>query len=123
MLEFFATNDKKQLDAIMQDVFGKDFPGQVGYVLSYNDTIIGISKISVTPEISSIKFIGISKPYRKKGFGDFFTRSLMNTLSYVSEVIVIEYVSNYYLQFGFVEKNKTMTIDSKNIIFPSKCGH
>lgn len=123
MLQYFATNDKKQLDEIMQDIFGKDFPGKVGYVLSYENKVIGIAKVSVTPEESHIEFVGISKLYRKKGLGDFFTRSLMNTLSYVSKVIIIEYVADYYLKFGFTEKNKKMVINSKDIVFPSKCGH
>lgn len=45
----------------------------------------------------------------------------MNVLANVSQQIVIDYVSDYFLQFGFLQEKNSMIIDTKNIIFPAKC--
>lgn len=123
MLKFFATNDKKQLDDLYMEIFKEVFPGNVGYVLLFDEKCIGVAKIITTPSISHIEKVGIIPSYRGKGFGDFFTRALMNTLSNVSKTIVINYLSDYFLKFGFVKENDKMSVNSTDIVFPSKCGH
>lgn len=121
MLEFYASNDKGLLDRLCVNIFGHKFVGNVGYILLYKDEPIGIAKLMTRPDESHISFVGILKEHRKMGFGDFFTRSLMNTLSYVSEKIVVDYVSDYFLKFGFKQLEDRMEIVSRYIVFPSKC--
>lgn len=121
MLSFSATNDKRQLDEISESVFGKEFPGQIGYVLHLEGKPIGVAKVQADPEESHISMVGLLERYRGAGFGDFFTRSLMNVLSYVSKAIVIDYEDDYYLKFGFEKRDRSMYIESSKIVFPAKC--
>jgi hypothetical protein len=122
MLSISGTNDKKLLDSINNKVFGKDFDGLVGYVLLLDGEGIGVAKLVLNPEIASILNIGIIKSERAKGYGDFFSRGILNVLSLVSEEIIIEYVSSYFLKFGFKQQENKMHILSKDIVFPHKCG-
>ncbi|NLT18275.1 MAG: hypothetical protein BWX72_00877 [Firmicutes bacterium ADurb.Bin080] len=123
MLSVAGTNDKNILDRLSLEIFGKKFDGGVGYVLCESGTEIGIAKLKVNPENSAINSIGILPSYRKKGYGDFFTRALLNVLSGVSEYITIDYSEDYFLQFGFMNSEKGMIIKSSDIVFPHKCGH
>lgn len=122
MLSFTATNDKGLLDRLSEEIFLKKFPAEVGFVLCEDDEPIGVARINILPTVSVIELVGVIGAFRKKGYGDFFTRSLMNALSNVSEVIEIGYESDYYLKFGFERGGKGMKIDSRNLVFPSKCG-
>lgn len=122
MIRIDATNDKVLLDTLSDKIFKNKYNKDVGYVLYYDSTPIGLASICVDIENSILEKIGILYEKQKNGFGDFFTRSLMLRLSDVSEKITIKYNADYFLQFGFTtNKDQTMSVDSENIIFPKKC--
>ena len=122
MISFGATNDKRVLDALHNAIFGTPIEGDVGFVLDVDGKPAGIAKLKVTPEESHIVRVGVMPKLRGKGYGDFFTRSLMNVLIDVTDKIVIDYVSDYYLKFGFAEENGTMVIDPEKLVLPHACG-
>lgn len=121
MITFEATNDKAVLNRVSNFAFGRDFGGDVGYVLYADGVAIGIARLAVTEEESRIESVGIVPKLRGMGFGDFFTRSLLNVLADVSDRIVIEYPSDYFLRFGFQREGDVMTARGKDIVFPRKC--
>lgn len=121
MISLNATNDKTLLNALHNAIFGCDIEGDVGYVLYVDDIPAGVAKLSVTEEEAHIKRVGILGKLRNKGYGDFFTRSLMNVLIDVTDVIYADYVDDYYLKFGFERYGDRMRIDSDKLTFPHKC--
>lgn len=123
MLSVVGISDKDILNTLSLEIFGENFEGGVGYVLYESGRAIGIARLTVAPEKSVIHCIGILPLYRNSGYGDFFTRSILNVLSSVSEHITINYRGDYFLQFGFNNSEEGMGIKSSNIVFPHKCGH
>ena len=121
MLKFAATNDKALLDKLSLAATGVPFDGTVGYVLTLNDVGIGVAKLQVSPEVSTIVSVAVVPELRGRGLGDFFTRSLMNVLIDVTERIETAYQSEYFVQFGFRANERGMTIESKDLTFPHAC--
>lgn len=123
MLNILPSNDKRLLDELTCALCAKTFPATVGYVLYADGKAAGIAHVEVN-ETSTIKFVGILSAYRKKGYGDFFTRSLLFRLSAISRRIRIAYISGYYTRFGFVADGADgMIAESSDIRFDSSCGH
>lgn len=122
MLNMLPSNDKTLLDELSYSLCSKPFSGAVGYIFYADGTPVGVAHLSVSA-MSSIDFIGVLPAYRKKGYGDFFTRSILFRLSQISEKICIKYVSGYYNKFGFVSDGKNMYVDSDSLKFEPACGH
>ncbi|HHU43830.1 MAG: GNAT family N-acetyltransferase [Bacillota bacterium] len=116
MLSIMPTNDKKLLDKMSNDIFSRHYNGDIGYILYVDEKEAGVAQLSIG-ETSAIMAIGILPDYRKKGYGDFFTRSILFRLSQISQKIKINYVDDYYTKFGFKKKNDYMEIDSKDLEF------
>ena len=123
MLTIEATNDKELLDELFRNIFGKALDGSVGFVLFCDDKPVGIAQITAKDEVCYLRNIGIIAEERGKGYGDFFTRALLNNLSTVSRRIVVEPHCDYYLQFGFLQDGSKMVINSQNRTFSHKCNH
>jgi len=123
MINLTATNDKKILDGLSNKIFGVPFDGGVGYILQLDEEAVGVAKVIVNPDVSTIVSIGVLKEHRRKGYGDFFTRVLLHVLSQVSAYLVVGYKSKYFTQFGFKDSFDEMFMKSKDIVFPSKCQH
>ena len=123
MISLGATNDKTRIDKLHTAIFSAPLDGDVGYVLNVDGVPAGIAKLIVTPEESHIVRVGILPKLRGKGYGYFFTRSLMNVLIDVTDKIVVDYVSDYYLKFGFVREGDKMVIDPEKLVFPRQCRH
>ena len=121
MLSLGASNDKIILNELHNAIFGSDIVGEVGYLLYLGDKAIGVAKLRVTTEEMHILEVGILEEYRGKGYGDFFTRSLMNIFIDVTDYIVSEYVDDYFLKFGFVTRGDVMVVESEKLTFPRKC--
>ena len=121
MLSLGASNDKKLLNELHNAIFGTDIVGDVGYLLYIQDEPVGIAKLKVTQEEMRIISVGLLEKYRGKGYGDFFTRSLMNIFIDVTDYIVSEYVDDYFLKFGFVTRGDVMVVESEKLTFPRKC--
>ncbi len=121
MLSLGASNDKIILNELHNAIFGSDIVGEVGYLLYLGDKAIGVAKLRVTTEEMHILEVGILEEYRGKGYGDFFTRSLMNIFIDVTDRIVSDYVNEYFLKFGFVQSGDVMVVESEKLTFPRKC--
>ena len=121
MLSLGASNDKILLNQLHNAIFGCDIVGDVGYLLYIGDEPIGVAKLKVTPDEMHILEVGILANYRGKGYGDFFTRSLMNIFIDVTDYIFSDYVDDYFLKFGFVQKDDVMVVESDKLTFPRKC--
>lgn len=122
MLSYTATNDYGLLDKLNRQIFNVPFAGQIGYVLYDGDIPVGIASLSVSPDVSVLKSVGIIPSQRGKKYGDFFTRSLLYGCSGVSEKLVVAYSDEYFVKFGFTDKGGNMEIESKNLTFPCECG-
>ncbi|MBQ8178262.1 MAG: GNAT family N-acetyltransferase [Clostridia bacterium] len=125
MLSLGASNDKNLLNSLHNAIFGVDMEGSVGYLLYVADKPIGVAKLRVTPEEMHIIEVGLLEEYRGKGYGDFFTRSLMNIFIDVTDYIYSDYLDDYFLKFGFERKGDVMVVESDKLTFPRKCqcGH
>lgn len=123
MLYVTATNDKGCLNSLYQKIFNADFPGGVGYIMYSDEVPVGVAQMTLNEEEAHIISLGIIPEERKKGYGDFFTRVLMDKVSYVTDWIIIDYTSDYFLKFGFKEENGKMKLLSDDIVFPSSCHH
>ena len=80
-----------------------------------------MARLTVTPDKTVLERIGILEEYRGRRIGDFFTRSLINTVSYATDVIEIAYKSDYFKKFGFTEGERGMTIVADDLTFPCEC--
>lgn len=125
MLSLGASNDKNLLNALHVAIFGCEMEGDVAYLLYVDDVPVGLARLRVTPEEMHIERVGLLSKFRKKGFGDFFTRSLMNIFIDVTDRIYSDYVDDYFLKFGFIREGDVMVVESDKLTFPRKCqcGH
>ena len=121
MLSLGASNDKALLNELHNAIFGNGMTGDVGYLLYISDQPIGLARLKVTPEEMHILEVGILSAYRKKGYGDFLTRSLMNIFIDVTDRIYSDYASDYFLKFGFTREGDVMVVESEKLTFPRKC--
>ncbi|MFW5780705.1 MAG: GNAT family N-acetyltransferase [Bacillota bacterium] len=119
MLNMIPTNDKKLLDNMSNTIFSRPFKGDIGYVFYVDEKEVGFAKLNIG-ETSSIVAIGILPEFRKKGYGDFFTRSILFRLSQIAKIIKINYIDDYFLKFGFKNKVNYMEIESKDLKFIDK---
>ena len=121
MLSLGASNDKALLNELHNAIFGNDMLGDVGYLLYISDKPIGLARLKATPEEMHILEVGILPDYRKKGYGDFLTRSLMNVFIDVTDRIYSDYLDDYFLKFGFTREGDVMVVESEKLTFPRKC--
>jgi len=116
------TNDKKLLDELSYAIFSRPYSGAVGYIFYAGEKPVGFASLDVG-STSVIKAIGVVPSARRKGYGDFFTRSILFRLAQISKEIRVAYVSGYYNKFGFKKDGAEMTLESVNLKFDSKCAH
>lgn len=116
MLNMLPTNDNKLLDSLSYKIFTIPFQGDIGYVFYNENETIGFAKFLVG-DTSTVTAIGILPEQRNKGFGDFFTRSILYRLTQISRFIKINYIDDYYLKFGFEKKEDYMIIASDKLVF------
>jgi hypothetical protein len=121
MLNLTPTNDKALLNSLSSSIFDCEYEGEVGFVLYKDEESIGLAKIFCSEEKSEILKLGIIPSKRKLGYGDFFTRSMILRMSMVSKCVEINYTSDYYKKFGFIEKKGKMVINSDKVVFPCAC--
>lgn len=77
----------------------------------------------VSPDTVRVEFVGLIESAKGMGYGDFLTRSIINKVMDLCKVVEINSTDEYFLKFGFVEKNGLMRAQSADIVFPSKCKH
>lgn len=121
MIHIEPTNDKELLDSLSVRIFGAPFAGGVGYVLYNEGEAVGLAKLSVTEEVTTLHSAGVVPEMRGKGLGDFLLRSLMFRAGETSGRIETGWVSDYFIKFGFRQQGGGMVIESKDLVFPRKC--
>lgn len=122
MLKMTPTNDITLINGLSHSIYGKDYAKTVAYVFFDDETPIGFADFFADEEESVIYSVGLTAKYRKRRYGDFFTRSILLRLGEVGERIRITYVSDYFEKFGFTKDEKGMLVQSEKLVFPSECG-
>jgi len=111
---------------VYQYIFGEEqkIPSGMYIFLVMQDTPVGVAVAKLTPEYNvEIKTVGIYEQLRGQGIGDFFMRSLFNSLTQRENDLIVDWVHPYFHKFGFVENEGKMYCEFKNLVFPHKCGH
>lgn len=120
-----AISDREVLDKLCLECGGKyDNRCTLNMVLIVGDEPCGVCNMRyVNSTTIRLEWVGVREDMRNKGYGDFLTRSSINKAIDISKFIEISYQSDYYLKFGFEKIDDKMIIESKNVVFPSKCKH
>ncbi len=92
-------------------------------VFILENSVSGIASAKYVGGAIRITFVGLVDKARGKGFGDFLTRSMINKVMDIADVVEIDSTSDYFVKFGFTRQENVMVCKSKDIIFPSKCRH
>ena len=85
--------------------------------------VSGIASARFADKAIRITYVGLIEEVRGKGYGDFLTRSMINKVMDLADVVEIDAVDDYFIKFGFKRVGDIMRADSKHIVFPSKCQH
>lgn len=120
-----AVNDTEVLEKLAKECGGEYNPEcTLNMVLIVGERPCGVSMMRyVDGKRIRLEWVGITSDMRGKGFGDFLTRASINKAIDISDYIEISYVDEYFLKFGFKELGNIMQIESKKVVFPSKCTH
>ena len=92
-------------------------------IISVDGTPVGVATASFKSRTASIDHVGIIPEYRKQGYGDALTRTLLLKLSEIACTVTVNAVVPYYNRFGFVTAGDGMSLDVKDLVFPSACKH
>ena len=122
MLSFEPIADRPILDNLSERIFGRKFPYEIGFVLVVDGVKVGLARIEISNREATLIMLGVLPEMRKKGYGDFFTRSLLSVMSGVSKSLRIDYYAEYFFKFGFKRHGTGMRIFSDRLVFPTECG-
>ena len=86
------------------------------------EKIIGAAHVSFLPDAALLEGVYVTPSRRGLGLGDFLTRATMDAYTRSLPLFRVTYVDDYFLKFGFTEKDGGMEIASEAIKFPSHCG-
>ncbi|MEG1509202.1 MAG: hypothetical protein RR454_01985 [Clostridia bacterium] len=120
MFYVMPCEDKKIIDDLSKSIF--NYPNNFeGNLLLFEDKKpIGLCNFQIL-EAFHICRIGVLDCYEKSA-KDFFCRVVIfKALN--NKMLVVDFVDDYYKQFGFKIKNNTMVALSEEINFPSECKH
>ena len=98
------------------------FGGGVDVALYEDETLIGAAHVSFLPDCAVLEGVYVTPSKRGHGLGDFLTRATMDAYTRSLPFFRVAYVDDYFLKFGFAEKDGGMEIASEAIKFPSHCG-
>ena len=84
---------------------------------------VGVATASFKSKTAVIEHVGIIESYRKQGYGDALTRTLLLKLSEIAYTVVVGKKIPYFTRFGFETNGNTMTLDVTKLVFPSACKH
>lgn len=120
-----AVSDREVLQKLAKECGGEYNPEcTLNMVLIVGERPCGVSMMRyVDKKRIRLEWVGITPDMRGKGFGDFLTRASINKAIDISEYIEISYADDYFEKFGFERKDNKMQIESKKVVFPSKCNH
>ena len=99
-----------------------NYTAGVDVALYEDDALIGAAHISFLPDTALLEGVYVTPAKRGYGLGDFLTRATMDAYTRSLPLFRVAYVSEYFVKFGFKEKDGGMEIASDAIKFPSHCG-
>jgi len=94
----------------------------VDVALYEEEALIGAAHVSFLPDCALLEGVYLTPSVRGRGYGDFLTRAVMDAYTRSLPLFRVAYASDYFLKFGFTEKDGQMEIRSEDIKFPSHCG-
>jgi len=94
----------------------------VDVALYEDETLIGAAHVSFLPDCALLEGVYVTPAKRGIGLGDFLTRATMDAYTRSLPFFRVAYISEYFVKFGFSEKDGGMEIASEAIKFPSYCG-
>ena len=120
-----AVSDVEVLTKLAKECGGTyDTRCTLNMVLIVGEELCGVSNMRYTDKNTiRLEWVGVREDMRKKGFGDFLTRSSINKAIDISDYIEISCVDDYFEKFGFKKSKGKMIVESKKVVFPSKCNH
>ena len=124
MLSLHPLDDQTANTALFA-ALGRTFDGQT-IAVSADDTDIGYLNFTISADLTAhIRAVYVLEEFRGKGFGDFLTRSMMNSFTLANIGVCIDYAddNDYFGKFGFKKTEKGLYVSPEDIVFPSKCGH
>ena len=98
------------------------FGDGVDVALYEEERLIGAAHVSFLPDCAVLEGVYVTPSRRGCGLGDFLTRATMDAYTRSLPIFRVAYVSDYFVKFGFKEKDGGMEIASEAIKFPSHCG-
>ncbi|MBQ9370200.1 MAG: GNAT family N-acetyltransferase [Clostridia bacterium] len=94
----------------------------VDVALYEDERLIGAAHVTFLPDTAVLEGVYVTPDRRGFGLGDFLTRATMDAYTRSLPLFRVAYVSEYFVKFGFKEKDGGMEIASDAIKFPSHCG-
>lgn len=98
------------------------FGAGVDVALYEDERLIGAAHVTFMPDCAVLEGVYVTPSKRGYGLGDFLTRATMDAYTRSLPIFRVAYVSEYFVKFGFSEKDDGMEIASDAIKFPSYCG-
>ncbi|GAA0176843.1 GNAT family N-acetyltransferase [Clostridium sediminicola] len=117
--EIFNKKDRlpMQIKDIYYDEMQKYYYDKGVFLLTFKGVYIGIGQIIYEGSTPILVNFGVIKEYRKKGFGEYFLKYILNFMKAQKEDIVLLKVSNennaakiLYKKVGFIEKKVIYTL-------------
>ncbi len=122
MLTVEFVSDKNELENAFQILNVEKIDDVSNFVLYEENVPIGIAQFKLENIVKMVTFV-VRQDKKEKGIEDFFFRSLLFKMSFCPYVLQIDTVDKELQKFGFEQKNGKMELQTKNVVFPSDCGH
>ena len=122
MFSISPSLDVKLIKDLLQKTDGRDV-SDLALIIHVDGEPIGVATASFKAKTAVIEHVGIIESFRKQGYGDALTRTLLLKLSEIAYTVTIGKNIPYFTRFGFVTSGDGMTLDVTKLVFPSACKH
>jgi len=122
MLHVKPVIDDSCMEFLRSEGVAVSFGDGVDVALYEDETLIGAAHVSFLTDCAVLEGVYVTPSKRGFGLGDFLTRATMDAYTRSLPLFRVAYVSEYFVKFGFTEKDGGMEIASDAIKFPSYCG-
>lgn len=121
MLQVIYTTDKSILTPLEQELFGGGITG-VKAVLYDGEVPVGLCVLTLS-DVVEITAFEVKEAHRIFAVIDFFFRVVLFKLSNMDYTIFVRAVDDRLTKFGFAACEGGMSVNSKDVKFPSSCKH
>jgi len=122
MFSISPSLDVNLIETLLQKTEGHNV-SDLALIIHVDGEPVGVATASFKAKTAVIEHVGILEAFRKQGYGDALTRTLLLKLSEIAYTIVVNKRIPYFTRFGFVESGDSMTLDVTKLTFPSACKH